>query len=180
MSDWKLLNTSTASDASSVEFTDLTGYKIFKCAFINAHGSSSSFTLYSEFSTDGGSSYGVTKTTTFFRASHKEDGSTTALSYQTGNDLAQSTSAKRISRDIGNDADHNICGEIFLFNPASTTYVKHFYGRSTAGHSSDNFIYDAFFGGYANTTSALNAWKFTPNAGTIDAGIFKLYGLVAT
>jgi len=179
MSDWKLLNTTNASSSASVEFTSVTGYKIFKWAFTNVHASNTTVDLQIAFSTDGGSSYGVTKTTTFFRAAHKQNG-TNAFSYQTGHDLAQSTSAQHISRDIGTDADHNICGEIFLFNPASTTYTKHFYGRSTAAHSVDLFIYDSYFGGYANTTSAINACKFTLSAGTIDAGIFKQYGLVST
>ena len=177
--DWKLLNTSTASGSSEIEFTSLTGYKIFKFVFVQVHGSASGVDLRAEFS--AGTGYAdKAKTTTFFRAAHKEDGSATALSYQTGHDLAQSNSAKHISRDIGNDADHNISGELLLFNPQSTTYVKHFYGRSVAAHSTDIFIYDSFFAGYVNTDVTVDAVKFSFTSGNVDDGVFKQYGLVAS
>jgi hypothetical protein len=80
-------------------------------------------------STDAGSNYNVTKTTTFFRARHNEaDTSATGLSYETANDLAQSTLFKFYLL-IGNGNDENISGTLTLFNPSSTTYVKHFIAR---------------------------------------------------
>ncbi|MCP4929018.1 MAG: hypothetical protein GY918_08190, partial [Gammaproteobacteria bacterium] len=91
MSDWKLLNTSTASGASSVEFTDLTGYKIFKWVFIDVNPATDNVSLYMSASTNGGSTYGVTATTTHFIAHHNEADSEAALTYATSDDLAQST-----------------------------------------------------------------------------------------
>ena len=179
MSDWKLLNTSTASGASSVEFTDLTGYKIFKFVFVQVHGSNSGVEIQAEFYS--GTGYlDKAKTTTFFRATNNESGTAGSLDYQTGFDLAQSTSPQKISRDIGNDADHNISGELFVFNPQSTTYVKHFYGRSLAAHSADVHVYDSFFAGYVNTDVTVDKVKFSMSAGTVDDGVIKQYGLVAT
>jgi hypothetical protein len=35
----------------------------------------------------------------------------------------------------------------------------------------------AYFAGYCNTTSAVNAARFAFNTGNIDAGTFKLYGV---
>jgi hypothetical protein len=48
-------------------------------------------------STDTGSNYNVTKTTTSFDAYHDEADTATALTYQTGFDLAQSTAFQMIS-----------------------------------------------------------------------------------
>ena len=181
MSDWKLLNTTTVSSSSaSVEFTSVTGYKIFKWVFINVHASNVTVDLQGQFSTNGGSSYGIAKTSTFFRAAHKMDGSAGQQGYQTGHDVAGGTGVLPISRDIGTDNDANINGEFYLYNPASTTYVKHFYGTTVAAHSADNFTYNSYVGGHVDTTSAINAVKFFLSAGTIDHGIFKEYGLIAT
>ena len=179
MSGWKLLNTSTASGVSSVEFASLTGYTIFRFVFVQVHGSDSGVQIQAEFY--AGTDYlDKAKTSTFFRASHKEDGSANGLDYQTSFDLAQSANPQKISRDIGNDADHNISGELFVFNPQSTTYVKHFYGRSVAAHSTDIFIYDSFFAGYVNATVTVDKVKFSMSAGNVDDGVFKQYGLGAT
>jgi hypothetical protein len=67
-------------------------------------------------STDGGSNYNVTKTTTAFHAYHEEASVGTDLTYLTGEDLAQSTSFQNINFQLGNDNDQNVC---WLF----TTYL---------------------------------------------------------
>ena len=69
----------------------------------------------------------MTKTTTYFTANHDEADSATQLAYLTSKDLAQSTAAQPLTGGIGNGADESAAGELHLFNPSSTTYVKHFY-----------------------------------------------------
>ena len=180
MSDWKLLNTSTASGASSVEFTDLTGYKIFKFVFVDVNPVTDNTSFTFNGSTDGGSNYNVTKTTTAFNAHHNEADTDTALQYRTANDLAQSTSYAQLSFFNGNGADQGSVGELFLFNPASTTYVKHFYSRTGSQNAaSSSYAFDCFSAGYMNTTSAVNAVNFKMASGNLDA-VIKQYGLVAT
>ena len=177
MSDWKLLNTSTASGASSVEFTDLTGYKIFKFVFIDVNPATDNVSFDFNVSADGGSTW-ATKTTTFFRAEHNEADTYTTLSYLTTHDLAQSTADQDLSTSVGSGADESTAGELFLFNPASTTYVKHFYSRTNTYARNDK-SFDCNMGGYANLTSALNKIKFVMSSGNFD-GTIKQYGLVAT
>ena len=177
MSDWKLLNTSTASGASSVEFTDLTGYKIFKWVFIDVNPANDGVQLQMNFSSNGGSSYGMTKTTTFFYPSQSEGGSTW-FGYSTSQDLAQSTTAQDLTTAIGNGSDESSSGELYLFNPASTTYVKHIYSRSQT-YQYNNWSQSEFMAGYVNDTSAVNAIKFSVTSGNFD-GVIKQYGLVAT
>ena len=175
MSDWKLLNTSTASGASSVEFTDLTGYKIFKFVFVDVNPATDNVDF--TFDCSVSSSYGTTKTTTFFRSFHRENGATNSLAYY-DKDLAQSTSNQPIGYFLGNGADECCAGELHLFNPASTTYVKHFYSRVNEYHELSASA-DIFVGGYFNTTSALDGIKFLMSSGNFDA-VIKQYGLVAT
>ena len=179
--DWKLLNTSTASGASSVSFTDLTGYKIFKFVFIDANPVTDAVHFTFQTSTDGGSNYNTTLTTTAFRTYHRENDAAASLDYVTGEDQAQGTAYQILAYGIGNDADQSCAGELHLFNPSSTTYVKHFYSRSNRYFSSGSGdgTGDSFFAGYFNTTSAINAIDFKMSSGNFD-GTIKQYGLVET
>jgi hypothetical protein len=178
MSDWKLLNTSTASGASSVSFTDLTGYKIFKFVFIDVNPATDVQKLTFQTSTDGGSSYGVTVTSTAFRAYHSESGSESALEYDGGNDLAQSTSFNPLTSTIGNGADESASGQLFLYNPASTTYVKHWMSTFSC-YEAGSYEMNQYHAGYFNTTTAINAIQFKMGSGNLDA-VIKQYGLVAS
>ena len=173
MSDWKLLNTSTASGASSVTFTDLTGYKIFKFVFVDVNPVDDGAELRVEGSVSG--SFGVTKTTSRFYAQHNESGSTSGLHYSTGGDLAQSTSPQMLTNNIGSSSDESCVGELHLFNPSSTTYVKHFYSRFQTAHSLD-FSVDTYVGGFWNTTSAIDGIRYTMTSGNFD-GQIHMYGV---
>jgi len=65
---------------------------------------------------------------------------------------------------------------MFLFNPSSTTFVKHFVSVVSNTHNS-NYEKNSYTGGYYNTTSAIDAIQFTMSSGNIDAGTIKLYGI---
>ena len=104
-------------------------------------------------------SYNVTKTTTFFTAEHAENGSSASLGYRTGGDLAQSTAFARLDNDFGADNDQCMVGEFHLFNPSSTTYVKHFISN-ISNYQSTNTINNTYVAVYGNTTSAVNAVRF--------------------
>ena len=125
---------------------------------------------------DGSTAYDATKTTTWFQAEHLEDDSATALEYQTGNDLAQSTGVQIISGFVGNANDENVSGTLHLFDPSSTTFVKHFFSR-IIGPTSNEACNDVFCAGYCNTTSAIDGVQFSFASGNIDSGVIKLYGV---
>ena len=172
MSDWKLLNTSTASGASSVEFTDLTGYKIFKFVFIDINVSTDSDNFTFQVNASGQSGFNEVMTTSTFRAYHNESDSTTGLDIDSGSqDQAQGTAYQTLSQSLGNGADECCAGELHLFNPASTTYVKHFYSRFNGHHDSD-FSMGDFVAGYINTTSAITQISFKPESNTFDGNIY--------
>jgi hypothetical protein len=173
-----LLSTQTASASANISFTtglDST-YDEYIFKFINMHPSASPAYLQFNMSTDGGSNYNVTKTTTNFAAYHAEAGNDEALSYETGNDLAQSTAFQNLTTDQGIDNDASSCGSLILFNPSSTTYVKHFIAN-TFFFNATPYAKNQFIAGYGNTTSAVNAIQFKFNTGNIDDGIIKLYGV---
>ena len=172
-----LLSTQTADDSASISFTsgiDSTyGVYVFKFININAATDQANFTFQA--STDGGSSYGVTLTTTFIMAYHEESDGDAGLQYQGGLDLAQSTDFQIIYYYLGNGSDECGSGELHLFNPSSTTYVKNWYARGNAnisGARSD----DDMPAGYFNTTTALNAIQFKMTSGNFD-GKIKMYGV---
>ena len=172
------ISRSTASSSSSLSITsgiDST-YKEYIFFFNNMHPATDDQKFTFNFSIDGGSNYNVTKTTTAFRAFHSEDGGSTGFGYRTGDDLAQSTDFQGLTGSVGNDNDQSCSGVLHLFDPSSTTFVKHFIANVQQTLGGDSARQD-FIGGYANTTSAVDAIQFKFASGNIDSGVIKLYGV---
>ena len=174
-----LISSQTASNSASISFTsglDST-YKAYKFVFSSIHPRTDIVTFQFNLSTDSGSNYNVTKTTTYFRPYHDEADTGTGLTYDTGGDLAQSTGFQPLSgsNDLGNDADQTLSGSLQLFNPSSTTYVKHFISVNNYTGQTDYGI-NSFIAGYGNTTSAVNAVQFKMSSGNFD-GTIALYGI---
>ena len=112
-----------------------------------------------------------------FGAYHAENNSASGFGYNSSRDLAQSTSYQNLCGNLSNTADGNLGGELYIYAPSSTTYVKHFYARTSWMELSAIYYADDFLvGGYFNTTSAINAVQFNMTAGTFD-GTIKLYGI---
>jgi hypothetical protein len=173
------ISSQTASASASLSFTGLNStYKAYKFVFVNIHPSVDDSYFQFNGSTDSGSNYNVTKTTTTFRAAHNEAGTETGFGYTTGDDLAQSTAFQPLAHSgtIGTDNDQNLGGTLTIFNPSSTTYVKHFIAQSSSTHNGDYEI-NSYIAGYMNTTSAVNAIRFQMASGNIDAGTIYLYGI---
>jgi hypothetical protein len=174
-----LISEQTASSSATISFTsgidDTYDSYVFK--FIEIHGSNEAqFTL--NFSTDNGSNYNVVKTTSKFGAYHNESGSAAGLSYDGNDDVAQDTAFVSITTNgsQGNDNDGCMNGTMLLFNPSSTTFVKHFITNISFNLGSE-YEGNGFNAGYGNTTSAINAIRFQMDSGNIDSGVIKLYGI---
>ena len=173
----------TASSSASLQFIDGASgvvfdstYKEYVFTFKNIHPQTDNSSLTFQVSTNGGTSYGVNTTTTYFRGQHEEDGSTSALTYVGSDDIANDTGFIPLSEDCGNDNDQNCSGTLMIFNPASTTFVKHWL-HNMSGMQRNDYAFNEFMAGYFNTTSAINAVKFEFGAGAIDAGDICLYGI---
>ena len=179
----KLIKTVTG-DGSGTNVTFVNGtsdvvldstYPIYKFVFTNVHPATDSVFLDVNFR-DGGSNYDATKTTSSFAARHDEADTATSFEYTTSDDLAQSSSAVHITGLTGNGNDESTSGELFLFAPSSTTFVKHFLSRNVFYHRDDAAL-DFYTAGYANTTTAIDGVQFKMSSGNVDAGTFKLYGI---
>ena len=174
-----LLQTETASDSDDISFTsgiDST-YKEYIFTFNNIHPETDGADFTFNMSADSGSNYNVTKTTTAFQAFHHEDDSNTSLAYVTGNDLAQGTGFQIIGDGVGGGvADESASGELYIFNPSSTTFVKHFLSQFSTYRTND-VAYNTFTAGYGNTTSAVDAIQFKFAADEIQGGTINLYGI---
>ena len=178
-----LIKEQTASSSSSISFVhgssdvvlDST-YPIYVFKFINLNPATDDKKFQFNLSTDSGSNYNVSKTTTYFSAYHNESGSSTSLAYRTGNDLANGTGVQVFTESAGNGSDESAVGELTLFNPSSTTFVKHFIARTSTYYVSD-YAMDVYTAGYANTTSAINAIQFSVESGGNFDGTIKLYGI---
>jgi hypothetical protein len=173
-----LISSQTASASASISFTTgLTStYKAYKFVFVNIHPATDGATFQFNMSTDAGSNYNVTKTTTFFRAYHDEGDADANIQYRSTEDLSQSTGFQNILSLLGTDNDQSGSGYLTLFNPSSTTYVKHFISSGDVNNDGD-YQLNLFVAGYGNTTSAVNAVRFQMSSGNIDAGTIYLYGI---
>ena len=176
-----LIQSQTVGSAvAAVEFTsgiDST-YDEYMFVLINCLPSSDNVDFGFQTSTNNGSSYGVSKVTTSFRAMHNEADSQASLAYAAGNDYPGNPDTEKqwIAYGIGSAADEGLSGIIHFFAPSNTTYVKQFYLRSNTYNASVESV-DFFAAGYWNTTSAIDAFRFAMFSGNIAAGTIKLYGV---
>ena len=173
-----LISTSTASSSSTLDITsgiDST-YKEYVFKFIDIHGSAQGSNYFQVNFRDGSSAFDATKTTTLFRTYHFEDDSAAALAYEEEHDLAQSTGALKIAQGISTDNDHCTVGTLHLFDPSSTTFVKHFISDTQTAHENDA-SYRWLVAGYCNVTAAIDGVQFSMSSGNIDSGTIKLYGI---
>jgi len=174
----------TASSSATISFVDGTSdvvlddtYKEYLFTFNNIHPETDNVNFTVNFR-DGGSSYDATKTSSSFGAYHDEGDSASGVNYETSFDLAQSTSAQilGIGGSIGNGNDESLSGYLHLFNPSSTTFVKHYLSNIHL-YNKDNYAINSFIAGYCNVTAAIDGVQFAMSSDDIDAGDICLYGI---
>ena len=178
------IKTLTASSSATVSFVNGSSnvvldstYPIYVVKIISANIQTDNQDIVVNFSDDTSShSYNLTKTDTYFASLHTEADNDAGLQYEAAEDTAQGTGFTVVTKEQANDADAGACSTIFLFNPSSTTFVKHYMMRSN-WFQHNNYAQDAFKSGYINTTAAVTAIQFKSTSGNIDSGTFKLYGI---
>ena len=157
-----LISTQTASSSSSLSFTsgiDST-YKEYIFKYINCHPSVNIPHWTFQGSTNAGSSFGVTITSTNFNAYHAENDSEAVIEYVAPGDLAQSTNYQRLLTEVNYSDDGSVSGALHLFEPSSTTFVKHFLAKTTHGYNaSPAFVMNSFIAGYFNTQQILQLYN---------------------
>jgi hypothetical protein len=162
----------SASITSGIDSTY--GEYIFKYYNINPATDAVDFLV--QFNVAGESGFNETITSTAFMPHHYEDDSSSGLAYSTSYDQAQGTAGQIIAENIGNGSDESASGELHLFNPSSTTYVKHFYGRSV-NYAASNYTGDLYTAGYVNVTGAVDEVQFSMESGGNFDGTIKMWGV---
>ena len=179
------ISRSTASSSASVSITsgiDST-YKEYIFYFNNIHPSTNGQNFTFNMSADSGSNYNVTKTTSVFNAYNYEPNSNDGFAYITNVDLAQSTAYQPLMSfgDLNNSNDGGLSGYLHLFEPSSTTFVKHFIARTIGVGGADGanqYANNDHIAGYGNTTSSIDALDFKMASGNIDSGTIDMYGVL--
>jgi hypothetical protein len=172
----------TASASATLSFVDGTDgvvlddtYKEYYFTFKNIHPATDAAFFTFQANAAGGSGYNETITSTMIVAYHEEDGSDSGLAYATSGDQANGTAFQEIARGTRNEADDNCSGYLHLFNPSSTTFVKHYMACANTVGTAESDVYHT--AGYFNTTSAIDEIQFKMDSGNIDAGDICLYGI---
>ena len=190
---WNFIKKLTASSSATLSFVNGTSdvvldstYKTYVFTFNNIHPQNDAIAWSFNGSTDTGSNYNVTKTTTMYSALHAENDSEAGVGYRgvDNEDLAQGTGFQDLTYTAGagasNDSDNGVVGELHLFSPSDTTFATHFKVRTQVMHDSGSgniFSMDTYTAGYFNTTSAVDAIQFKFGSGNIDTGDICLYGI---
>jgi hypothetical protein len=181
---WTLIKTLT-SGGSDDDLSFLNGtsdvvfdatYPIYRFSFINIHPETDDTRVTFQVDTGTNTNYNQTITSTVFRAYQNEGGTGSGLGYRTAIDQAQGTAFQAISESLGNGNDESASGELFIYDPTSTTFAKHFMAKMQ-NYSNDSESINTFVGGYVNTTTALTRVQFKISSGEIQGGKIKLYGL---
>ena len=123
-----------------------------------------------------GSNFNINVTNTSFTANHNEADDGTQLAYNAAYDSDNDTSFMVGGANVGNDNDQGVCGYLYLFNPSSTTFVKHYISRNHS-YGATNYARSFFVSGYFDTTSAVTGMQFKFASSNMDTGTIKLYGV---
>ena len=173
----------TASSSGTLSFVNgasgvvLDGtYKEYLFTFNNIHAATSGAEYQFNLSIDSGSNYNIAKTSTAFEGYNLENDGGAGVVYQGNADLPQGTGDQQIFRNLDTGNDCSYSGSLQLFNPSSTTFVKHYIARGN-GFNTTPLSDDFNVAGYGNTTSAVNAIIFRMSSGNIDSGTIKMYGI---
>ena len=152
-------------------------YPIYVFKFINMHPATDAAEFQFQANAVGDSSFNESMTTTLIQVAHSEDDSSEAgLNYASSNDQPNGTSFQDIYLNSGNGNDECISGELTVFNPSSTTFVKHFISNIQGYHNA-NASFQYLSAGYFNTAAALDEFQFKYSSGNMDSGKIKLYGI---
>ena len=178
-----LIKKQTASSSATISFVDGSSgvvldntYKEYIFYFVNMHPATDNVDFRFQANRVGGSGYNETITSSTFQAYHEENGSSAVLQYRADYDQAQGTAFQLLGNTCGNGNDESISGYLHIFNPSSTTFVKHFVARTNTYYYGDITI-DLYSAGYFNVESALDEFQFKFSSGNIDSGDILLFGL---
>jgi len=184
-----LIATATASTSSSLSFVDGASsvvfdntYDVYEFHFVNIHPPATGVSFgWQVNATDGaGGGYDTSQfTSTHVQVYHSEDDSSTSLGYKTNFDQSNDAGLELLAHGMGSDPPDNdqaLSGILTIYEPSSTTFVKHFTAQTNYSYA-DYLQLSWITAGYINDTTAIDEIQFKMSSGNIDSGVIKMYGL---
>ena len=180
------ISSQTGTAITNMTFTTPPGWDEYIFHFISLHPNTDAvFFSFGAGASIGNIPYGISKTTTYFRAGHTSANDWTGLGYIATADHASSAAYQYLSEQLAggtgaDDIDGCCSGELHIFGCGTDEYnnpsVKHFYGRNS-GTSLDPGEGDAYVAGYFNhANGVMGAVDFTMSSGTFN-GTIAMYGV---
>ena len=173
----KLLQTQTFTNQATISFTsgiDST-YKEYIFKFFNLNPATDNVDFLFQVNAVGQSGYNeLMHTTSILEWGGESSGGNAA--YLAGGDQDEGTAFQELMQGMGNGADESGGGLLHLYDPANTTYVKHFHTR-TQSYERDNQSFSTPTAGYIDTTAAIDEIQFKMSSGNFD-GTIKMYGVL--
>lgn len=173
-----LIQSQTTNGGSEINFT-LDDYDEYIFYFTEIQHSEKFDHLEFQVSINGGSSYGIENTSTFFYVKHYWNWSYEAdFAYDASRDASNLITYQPLTIECDDGSGMTgacTAGELHLFNPSSTTYHKQWFARIGSIYH-ELGIYDHFTSGHFATTSAINSIQFRPDTGNF-SGTISMYGL---
>ena len=178
-----LISANTASGTPAViEITGIDAtYNEYQFQAVNMHPATNNVNFTFQVNAAVGVDFDEAITSTAFRAYLNESGSGGALGYDGNSDQANADEVYQriLSTGTGGASgadDESVSGVLTLYDPSSTTYVKHFLAEGN-GYDHGNWAVTMKTAGYINTTSAIDEISFKMSSGNTDSGVIKMYGL---
>ena len=124
----------------------------------------------------GQSGYNETITSSSVHGYAAEPSGSLDVAYNGAHDQAQGTALQHLGAGIDNAAKYSAAGILLLFNPANTTYVKHFIARTHFYEDDNSRSMFLSISGYINVTAAIDEIEFKMSTGNFD-GVIQMYGI---
>ena len=166
------------SDTGQSDFDIPEGYGSVEWHLYNVHPVSDNVNLEFQVNAtdDAGGGFDQSQITSTFTAAYlNESGIGGYYIYETGFDQANGTSYQHIGSYVGYENDESCSGVLTLYDPSSTTYVKHFTVRINV-ITQNGYTRDVVAGGYINDTTAISEMSFKFSSDNIGSGTIRMYG----
>ena len=173
-----LISTHTASASATLDITSgiTSSYPVYEFHMVSLHPETDNVHFQFQVNAAGGADFDETMTTTFIQVYQSEAGDSVQFNYNPSKDQAEGTAYQTLAYDNGNDNDQSVSGILTLYDPSSTTFVKHFMSSVHSSYYAD-YAFMAHVAGYINTTSAIDEISFKFASGNTDAGVIKMFGV---
>ena len=181
-----LIASATASGSATLEFTSgiTSRFNEYQFYYVNMHpasedGDDRQFMF--QVNADGESGFNETMTTTYIDIYHAENDTGDSFGSNGSRYQADGTNPgvyQQLMYGCGADNDQSSSGVLTLYEPSSTTYVKHFVAVTQGSYYAD-YSMNSMVAGYISTTSekAITEISFKMSSGNIDTGTIYMYGV---